>query len=334
MDGNTPQSVIKDGITCFEVVPTRYVPDLAEDVRAGLISEPRSLPPKYFYDAYGSKLFERICNTPEYYATRTEDVLLSKHSGEIIQCTRPRQILEFGSGNSQKTRRLFDACQRLGRHCDYAPFEYCLETLEQAAAQLCREYDWLSVHPLLGDYHAGLDNLPVCNDPRLFVFLGSTIGNFSYDTAIGFLQEVQSHMNADDFLLIGADRVKASEVLNAAYNDQQGLTAKFNLNVLDVINRELDADFALDGFRHNAGFNDALARIEMRLTATRNQDVNIAGLNEIVHFNSEDSILTEISQKYSYDGIEKLLISADLKVQRHFESDNHYFSLLLASAAQ
>jgi len=334
MDGNTPQSVIKNGITCCEVVPTRYVPDLAEDVRAGLIDEPRSLPPKYFYDAYGSELFEKICNTPEYYATRTEDALLHRHSREIIRCIRPRQILEFGSGNSQKTRRLFDACQQLDHYCDYAPFEYCPETLEQASGELCEEYDWLTVHPLLGDYHAGLDNLPVCNEPRLFVFLGSTIGNFPYDAAMGFLKEIQSQMNAGDFLLIGADRIKAPDVLNAAYNDQQGLTAKFNLNVLDVINRELNADFSLDGFRHNAGFNDALARIEMRLTATRNQDVNIAGLDEIVHFNSGDSILTEISQKYSYDGIEKLLTSAGLKVRRHFESDNRYFSLLLASAAQ
>ena len=332
MDNNALQSVDLNGFTCFRIEPDRYMPDLAEDVRENLINEPRSLPPKYFYDAYGSQLFERICATPEYYPTRTEDSLLYKYAKEIIQQTRPDQVLEFGSGNSQKTRRLFDACEQLDYCCDYAPFEHCLEILEQTTEKLYHEYEWLTVNPLFGDYHAGLNNLPDYDDNRLFVFLGSTIGNFSYAAAMQFLNEVRAGMNANDFLLIGADRIKDPRILHAAYDDLQGLTAKFNLNILNVINRELNADFSLDGFKHEAKFNDELERIEMRLIARQDQDVSIAGLDETIHFDSGDPILTEISQKYSYAGIEKLLTDANLDVRRHFEADNQYFSLLLASA--
>lgn len=162
-----------------KIKPTRKTPTMAEDVLNGLTREPRSLPSKYLYDATGSKLFEQICVTPEYYPTRVEDLLLNRHSLSIIDEVQPNQILEFGSGDAKKTRHLFDACKQSGKICDYAPFEYCDKMLQEATARLAEEYDWLKIYPLLGDYNAGLDNIPKYEGPRLFLFLGSTIGNFS-----------------------------------------------------------------------------------------------------------------------------------------------------------
>ena len=255
---NTQCSVSQDfQASCTVIEPVHSVPDLAEDVREGLLEKPRQLPPKYFYDQRGSRLFEKICQTPEYYPTRTEDGLLRDNSKHIIERTRPVQILELGSGNAQKTRRIFDACEQLDNSCEYVPFDVCENILEVTAARLKQDYDWLDVMPLVGDYHAGLANLPDSDGTRLFLFLGSTIGNFSPDEALNFIDEVKDCMKPGDYFLLGADRVKNIDVLDAAYNDAQGITAEFNLNVLHVINRELGADFDVSGFEHSAKYNES-----------------------------------------------------------------------------
>lgn len=321
----------KDEITCTTIMPTRLIPDMVDDVRESLLEHPRSLSPKYFYDERGSELFDQICSTPEYYPTRTENHLLAKYADEIINKTRPTQILELGSGYSVKTRRLFDACEAATHNCIYAPFDVCEEVLIESALKLTAEYEWLNLSPLLGDYHGGLGNLPHTPGSRLFVFLGSTIGNFERDDALQFIKELSLVMSEGDYLLIGVDRVKEDGVLNAAYNDSQGITAEFNLNVLRVLNKELNANFNLDKFTHSASFNTDESRIEMRLVANSAQKVHINDLNESLTFNQGDDILTEISQKYTYRGIEEMLSAGDLSITEHYEDDKAYFSLILAS---
>lgn len=315
---------------CIPVTPTRHVPDLEEDARKGLLAAPRALPPKYFYDERGSSLFEQICCTDEYYPTRVEDALLSVFSNEIISKTRPQQILELGSGSSRKTRRLFDACEMQQHTCQYAPFDVCKPALNQAAAELAAEYDWLDVMPLLGDYHAGLGNLPSLDGGRMLVFLGSTIGNFSDKEAIDFVREVRSVMQSGDYFLIGADRMKDHKVLHAAYNDAEGVTAEFNLNVLRVLNEELGASFDINNFSHEARFNQQHKRIEMYLVSKKQQDVRFSQLDENIILAEGEKILTEISRKFEFEEIESLLVSSGFTIIQHFEPENQYFSLVLA----
>jgi len=209
----------------------------------------------------------------------------------------------------------------------------CEKVLEQTAKQLQANYDWLNVFPWVGDYHAGLANLPDSDGVRLFVFLGSTIGNFTPEEAAGFITEIKQCMKPGDFFLLGADRIKNPEVLDAAYNDAEGLTAEFNLNVLCVINRELGANFDVSGFEHCARYNESKDRIEMHLIANCEQHVHISDINEIVSFKPGDEILTEVSHKYTSDGIEQLLQQCGLNIIEHYEPDNQYFSLILAQCS-
>lgn len=317
---------------CQLIAPTRKLPGLLEDARTGLLTKPRSLPPKYFYDARGSQLFEQICETNEYYPTRTEDELLKNHAADIITETRPEQILELGSGNSRKTCRLFDACENLEHCCSYAPFDVCGEILEETADRLQDDYDWLQITPMVGDYHAGLENLPPNSGRRLILFLGSTIGNFTPRDALAFLQEIRESMQPGDYLLLGTDRIKDKTVLDAAYNDKQGITADFNLNLLHVLNRELEATFNTKNFDHLAYFNENESRIEMRLVCNRDHQVSLRRINETIVFKKQEQILTEVSHKYTFAGAEELLLSCGFKILDHYQPENRFFSLILASA--
>lgn len=317
-------------VSCVHVAPTRRVPDLLEDVSNGLLEPPRSLPPKYFYDDTGSELFESICSTREYYPTRTEDTLLRTYSESIIAATRPGRILELGSGSSRKTRRLFDACETLGHTCSYSPFDVCEPALEQAAAELNETYPWLEITTLVGDYHAGLGNLPSVSGASLFIFLGSTLGNFTREQAAGFIREVRDRMGSGDHFLLGADRLKDPQIIKAAYNDSDGFTARFNLNVLRVLNRELDADFEPVRFSHMAVFNEQESRIEMYLESDRDQTIRLNGMGRLLHLEKQERILTEYSHKFRYEELEQLLIENGLDIIRHDQPDNKYFSLILA----
>ncbi len=321
-------------LTCLVITPERIVTELDEDVRTGLLDAPRSLPPKYFYDELGSHFFDRICETPEYYPTRVEDNLLKQYANNIISETLPDNIIELGSGTSRKTQRLFDACESLSHQCTYAPFDVCEPMLIQSAIDLQSTYDWLTVSPLLGDYHAGLANLPTDFDTNLFVFLGSTIGNFSTEEAQYFIQELRNNMSCGDYFLIGADRVKDSNVLNAAYNDAAGVTAAFNLNVLRVINRELGGNFNLNKFQHQAFFNPSLSQIEMHLVSLEEQEISLHALQTSFKMRSGESILTEISRKFQAAEIESLLLNSGFNLIRHYQADNQYFSLLLVRASE
>lgn len=321
-----------DSLTCYTVEPCIDIPSLEEDVRDGLLDTPRSLPPKYFYDERGSELFDEICNTEEYYPTRTEEALLSVHAEDIISATLADEIIELGSGTSRKTRLLFDACETLRHHCVYTPFDVCEPMLLKAGHELIERYKWLEVRPLLGDYHAGLTNLPTGIGTKLFLFLGSTIGNFEPDEAFDFITDIRACMSRGDHLLIGADRVKDTEVLNLAYNDDAGITADFNLNVLNVLNEELDANFETANFRHHAYFNEELGRIEMHLISSLPQSIEFRSMNKEISLQKNESILTEVSHKFHSSEIEKLLIDCGFEIAEHYEPENRYFSLLLAKA--
>lgn len=319
-------------LPCYVIEPSIFVPDLKEDVRTGLLEAPYSLQPKYFYDERGSELFDNICNTPEYYPTRVEDELLQLHCDSIIAETLPGQIIELGSGTSRKTRRLFDACENKAHSCSYAPFDVCEPMLIQTANDLRSSYSWLDVSPLLGDYHAGLANLPLEYDRNLFVFLGSTIGNFEPDEAKSFILDLRNKMHDGDYFLIGADRVKNVDVLNAAYNDSMGLTAEFNLNVLRVLNRELGSNFDLNKFQHQAHYNVEKGRIEMYLLSLEDQKIDIDSLQASIKLQQGEKILTELSHKYKSDEIESQLTNYGFEVLKHYQPDSQYFSLLLARA--
>lgn len=317
-------------VRCVPVAPARHVPGLEEDSRAGLLRSPRTLPPKYLYDERGAELFNRICETPEYYPTRTEDAMLRQHGGEIITLVRPDCLIEPGSGSSSKTANLFDACERHGHRCVYAPFDICEPALLAAAGKLQDRYEWLEVRPLLGDYHAGLEHLPRFDGVRMFLFLGGTIGNFTPDDARAFLGEISRCMAPGDYLLLGADRIKDPAVLNAAYNDAQGITALFNLNVLQVLNRGLGANFRADNFAHMAVYSNDLNRIEMYLVSRLDQEIDLGSLDAGIRLECGERILTELSYKYDFDELETLQEQAGLRIIRHYEPENRYFSLVLA----
>ena len=311
-------------IACETIPSARTIPSLIDDVAAGLLAPPRAQPPKYFYDEVGSALFDRICETPEYYVTRTEDALLEDCARAIVELAAPDDILELGSGTSRKTRRLLDACEALGQYPSYSPFDISRETLVATAEQLVADYDWLTVN------EGGLAHLPTNSGRRLFCFLGSTIGNFEHVQAVAFLADVRNRMTGNDLLLLGVDRVKDDAVLHAAYNDRAGLTAEFNRNVLTVLNRHLDADFDPEQYEHRAHFNHAESRIEMHLVATRAQSVTIGALDKSIQIAAGEAILTEISRKFTARSLTEMLTEAGFSIAAHYTPANAFFSLALA----
>lgn len=310
--------------------PAHPLPTPAEDARRFLLRPPRSVPPKYFYDERGSRLFDRICDTPEYYPTRVERELLESSARAVVERTLPDHLFELGSGTARKTRVLLDACRDLGLRPVYWPQDVSEEVLNDSARELMRDYPWLDVRGIVGDYTGGLDRLPAMPGRELALFLGGTIGNFPPAGAEAFLRELAGHLDGDDFLLIGLDRVKDAEVLEAAYNDAQGLTAAFNRNMLNVLNRELEADFDPEAFGHVAVFNREMARIEMYLESTRDQSVRLGALDETIEMDRGERILTEISRKFTRESIGELLEGGGFRQVERFDAPDEWYSLVLA----
>jgi len=303
---------------------------IADDVRRGLVHRPRWLPPKYFYDERGSWLFDQICKTREYYPTRTEDELLQKYARRIIEFARPQTIFELGSGASRKTVHLLNACEQQGCFSLYQPLDVCGEMLIDAGQRLTQNYEWLDIEALVGEYQAGLDFIADAEGPGLYVFLGGSIGNFTDKEATAFLKRVRQSMSQSDYLLLGADRVKSEDVLNAAYNDARGYTEAFNLNLLNVLNRELEADFRIDQFAHHAFFNSEEHQIEMHLRSQIAQTITFNTLDLQLEFAEGESIRTEISRKFTPESLRELLAAAGFGLVDHFQPENGYFSLVLA----
>lgn len=283
--------------------PIGAVSAFAADVVAGLTAQPKSLPSKYFYDLTGSALFERITRLPEYYPTRREIGILHIHAPAIASMFRPGSVLiEFGSGSSRKARILLGAAATVEA---YIPLDISGDFLQQDLAQLKRDLPHLLVHPVVEDFTKAFDIPPqLAALPRVGFFPGSTIGNFEPEEAVSFLRHIGRMLGPNPLLVVGVDLAKDEETLNRAYNDSEGVTAKFNLNLLARINRELNADFDLAAFRHRAFFNSGRSRIEMHLASTRRQTAHIAG--RAIDFAAGETIHTENSYKYSVGSFQAL----------------------------
>ena len=271
---------------------------LAEDVRRGLGDRPKSLPPKYFYDAVGSALFERITRLPEYYLTRAEHALLDAHARGILREARPDEIVELGAGSPAKFRRLLAAMNGTPVR-RYIPIDVDGGMLEASAQALLREHPDLDIHAVVGDFERHLDRVPAATGRRLVAFLGSTIGNLDADARHRLLVGLRGLLGAGDRLLIGMDLVKNLAALEAAYDDAEGVTAEFNRNILRVVNRELRADFRPEAFRHVARWNDADSRVEMHLAADERQTATVHALDMAVAVEPGETIWTESSHKFT-----------------------------------
>lgn len=313
---------------------TRTLPEdateaaLRADVLHGLTRTPKTLPPKWFYDAHGSELFDQITELDEYYPTRAEREILVARAGEIAAVTGARTLVELGSGSSEKTRYLLDALTELET---YVPVDVSESALRQAGEALIAERPRLGVHALIADFTGGLA-LPGTPGPRLVAFLGGTIGNLLPAERATFLSSVRTLLSPGDALLLGTDLVKDASVLVPAYDDAAGVTAAFNKNVLTVVNRELGADFDPDAFEHVALWDAENEWIEMRLRSLAEQTVKVPALDLAVDFTAGEEMRTEVSAKFRKEGVGEELTAAGLEPNQWWTDREGRFALSLSVA--
>lgn len=304
--------------------------DFAASVRAGLTAKRKMLEPRFFYDSLGSALFDAICELPEYYVTRSETEILTRHGAEIAAAFgSPVRLVELGSGSARKTRLLFDALLANQRTLDYAPVDVDAGMLEKSGRALLIEYPGLRVSALRGDFREparALAALPPSHERTVVLFLGSSIGNLDPSEAIAMLRNLRTAMRDGDALFLGVDLRKSKSVLEPAYDDALGVTAAFNLNLLARINRELGGDFDLSRFAHRAVYDEQLGRIEMHLASRGAQTVHIAGYE--VHFEDGETIHTENSWKYDDASLATLAAEAGFTVEQRW-SDGRFADVLM-----
>ncbi|MBF9131929.1 L-histidine N(alpha)-methyltransferase [Plantactinospora sp. S1510] len=302
---------------------------LRADVRAGLTAVPRWLPPKWFYDARGSELFEQITRLPEYYPTRAERAVLAERAAEIARLTDAKTLIELGSGSSEKTRLLLDALTAHGTLGTFVPLDVSVSALRQSTAEIAAGYPGLRVRGIVGDFTRHLDRLPT-GGRRLVAFLGGTIGNLLPAERSNFLAAMRAALERGDWLLLGTDLVKDPTVLIPAYDDAAGVTAEFNRNVLRVLNRELDANFDVAAFDHVATWDADQRWIEMRLRAGRPMRVRVLDLDLV--FAEGEELRTEISAKFRPADVDRELTDAGFAVQGRWTDDDGLFAVTLAQA--
>ena len=325
-----PEPVVEAAIRIDSHLGEADERSLAEDVLDGLTRPFKELPPKHFYDARGAELFDRICELPEYYPTRAERSILQASAGELAALTRAVEVVELGSGTAAKTRVLLDALQAGGTLARYVPVDVTETMVRECAEELTDEYEGLSVHGVIGDFERHLDRVPAAVGPRIVVFLGGTIGNFPPGSRRRVLREVAQLLGPEDHLLLGTDLVKDPGVLEAAYDDAEGVTAEFNRNVLRVLNRELGAGFDPDDFDHVALFDREHEWIEMRLRARREHTTLVRDLDLNVHFRKGEEMRTEISAKFTRQRLDGDLAAAGLELVRWFTDPDELFALTLS----
>jgi L-histidine N-alpha-methyltransferase len=311
-----------------QLEPSHQEADLAE-LRATLLESPRRIPSKYFYDQRGSELFEEITKLPEYYLTRTERSLLESIADELAVRTGAEELVELGSGAATKTRILLDAMHRQGNLRLYVPFDVSESEVRRVAEELTREYDELFVHGMVADFTHHLDEIPA-GDPRLVILLGSTIGNYRPAAAVELLQRIADPMAVGDFFLLGVDLVKDVDVLEAAYNDSAGITAEFNRNILQVVNRLADGDFEPESYRHLAFFDRENCWIEISLAAASEQRARLEALDLTLSIEAGEQIHTEISSKYDRPAVEKMLVAGGFRLAEWYTDPDQLFALALA----
>ena len=305
---------------------------MERDVRLGLTATPKELPPKYFYDERGSLLFEQITELPEYYPTRAEREILSERSAEIVAAAgNPGTLVELGSGSAAKTRHLLSAMRDAGCLATYVPLDISAEITAATAEALVAEYPGLAVHGLVCDFEHDLDRVPAGDGGRLVAFLGGTIGNLYPDARAAFLGRVAAMLAPGDRLLLGTDLVKDTARLEAAYDDSAGVTAEFNKNVLEVLNRELGADFDPDRFDHVARYDAEATRMDIGLRSLANQEVRLAALDLTVRFAAGETMRTEISTKFTRPALEAVYREAGLTPAGWFTDSAGDYALSLAA---
>jgi L-histidine Nalpha-methyltransferase len=295
------------------------------DVREGLSRQQKELSPKYFYDERGSALFDEITRLPEYYPTRTERALLSAHAAAWLRRHHPRSLIELGAGSADKTRVLLDAMT--GDNVWYIPIDISITYLAEVASRIGAEYPHLRILPVEADLSRGPVVPPGMPKPAVIAFLGGTIGNFDPAAASQLLTRVQRALGSYDRFLLGVDLKKDIRVLEAAYNDARGVTAAFNRNVLDVLNRELGADFEAADFDHVAFYNAEASRIEMHLAATRPMTVHIPGMAAVL-IDQGETIRTEISTKYDRPTVEAMFATAGLEIESWMSDALGHYALV------
>lgn len=303
--------------------------ELAADARAGLRARPKTLPPRWFYDARGSELFERITELPEYYPTRCERAILEAHASDIARVAPAETVIELGSGSSTKTQLLLDAWHATGSLRRLVTVDVSTSALIDAAGPLGERYPDVELRPVRADFTRHLDHLDTTGRTAL-LFLGSTIGNLDPAQRHAFFTSARDVLSDGDVLLLGADLVKSRSILIPAYDDAGGVTAAFDLNLLHVLNRELDGDLPVDVFRHEARWNADDERIEMWLRASRAVDARLALIDVDVHFDAGEGMLTEISSKFRRDGLTAELAAAGFTVQAWWTDPQQRFSLSLS----
>jgi L-histidine Nalpha-methyltransferase len=312
-------------------VPALLTSPIAEEVLKGLSAISKRLPPKLFYDAEGSRLFDRITETEEYYPTRTERGIFESFVGEMAeQAGNHLTLVELGAGSARKTRLLIEAVLRRQLRLDFYPVDVSPAALREAVASLNGDYANLHIEPITADYSHHLPQLRDLPGRKLALFLGSTIGNFEPEEAVEFLVRVRQSLAPGDAILIGFDMKKDEATLHAAYNDRQGVTEAFNKNVLARINRELGGQFDLDSFAHVAFWNQRRSRIEMHLESRVEQRVWVNDLRRAFHFSRGERIHTENSYKFTPETIATLLCRSGLRVEKTWMDQNEWFSEVLA----
>ena len=318
-------------------LPDSHREAFARDVLVGLGTTPKSLKPKYFYDATGSELFEEITRQPEYYLTRTEAGLLRQYAPALSELMgKGVSVVELGSGSSAKTAILLESLLETSDGLHYLPIDISKTMLRQTADRLDARYPALDITPIASPYEAGLKRASTLvaedgqvPDRMLVLFLGSSIGNMEHDESVQFLKSLREHLETRDAFLIGFDLQKDVAILNAAYNDAAGVTERFNFNVMARINTELGGEFDRQRFVHQAFYNEAAGRIEMHLRSQGRQEVAVAACQRSFAFAAEETIHTESSYKYTLASIERLAVSAGFRVRETFTDERHWFALSL-----
>jgi L-histidine N-alpha-methyltransferase len=303
---------------------------MVRDVRAGLTGSPKQLSPKYFYDERGSELFEEITQLPEYYLTRAERSLLELRIAEVVKAVRPCSLVELGAGSATKTHIILDEMRSSGCAECYVPIDVSKDFLKATAAQLRIDYPDIQIMPVVSDITKPF-SLPPVASPTLVAFLGSTIGNFPREEAVHLLSHIAGEMGPSDRFLLGADLIKDPDVINRAYNDSKGVTAAFNLNILERLNRELNANFPVSDYEHHAFYSSEHHRVEMHLIARTSHTVTIPEIGEI-SFAKGETIRTELSYKYDRPMLDEILSASGLSIEKWMPADDGSFALALARA--
>ena len=325
------QIVINKNLKYFKSSSLQNQKTFAAELQTSLNSTPKYISPKFFYDENGSNLFDEICSLPEYYPYDSEiEILKNIESGIKPYVDSDIRLVELGSGSSIKTRLLLNALYNIQKNVEYFPIDIS-DILSHSVQELCNRYNDLKITGLIDTYENGLNFIEHYDDkPNLISFLGSSFGNFNHDEGMKFLKTTHDMMKRSDFLLIGFDLKKDAVILHNAYNDSKGITAKFNLNVLNRINRELEADFDLTKFAHYAFYNELSSRIEMHLKSLQSQKIKIPGANITISLAKDELIHTENSYKFSISELESKFTKSGFEINEIWCDSNRYFALILA----